>query len=182
MGNIIGPLMVKIINGDTQIQFLKLTHPYFKNIYLEEYHVLGVLKSSFINNLIFIISIGILGLINIGVIFIPIIIFLKGIFIGFSVSFLVYQFGIKGFLASLLGIYPQNLLIILGLVGIGAIGMIKSSNLDFIFKRKSVLRQDFNTGEYIILLSVFTVIIMIGSLIEGIFSPIIMKIIIKNFI
>lgn len=182
MGNIIGPLMVRIVKYDTQIRILKSTHPYFKHVYLGAYSNLSILRSSLFNNVIMVVVLGTLGFINIGIILIPIIVFLKGVFLGFSVSLLVFKFGIRGFLTSLLGIYPQNIFIILGIIGVGSLAMTKASNQNLVFKRKTTLKQDFKTDEYIILISTFAMIITIGCLIEGLISPIILKLIIKNII
>lgn len=182
MGSIVGPLIVKKINPNNQITILKLSHPYFKNIYLGEYDGLSILKTSFVNNLLIVVLISILGLINIGTFFVPIIIFIKGTFTGFSVAFLVHRFGIRGFLASFLGLYPQSIFIIIGFIGVGAISMTMSSSLRTVLKPNNIRRQDLSIRKYISLLSIFIVIVIIGGLIEGILSPIIMKLIIKDFI
>jgi len=182
LGTILGPLVVKKFSSTVQKTVLKLSHPYFKNVYLGEYDGLSILKTSFFNNVLIVILIGVLGLINVGIIFIPMIVFIKSIFIGFSVSILVYKFGIRGFLASLLGIYPQNLFIIIGLIGAGAIAMTMSSSLTNLFRNKSTRNPNFNIQEYIILISTFTTITLVGGLIEGILSPIIMRLIINQFI
>lgn len=182
MASIIGPLLVKKINPNRQIVILKLSHPYFKNFYLGEYDGLSVLKTSFINNILILILISLLGLINIGFLFIPLIIFIKGSFIGFSVGFLVYRFGFRGFLASILGIYPQNIFMIIGFIGTGAIAMTMSSSLARILKVNKIGKHRLNIKDYILLLSFYIILVVIGGLIEGVLSPAIMKLIIKDFI
>lgn len=182
LGSTISPLVIKRISNNGQIAILKLSHPYFKDLYLSEYNSFSIIKTSFINNLFSVALMGLLGLVNIGLIFIPIIIFIRGAFIGFTVGFLVDRFGARGFLSSLLGIYPQNIFIVLGLIGIGAIAMTMSSSFKMPFKKRGLLRRETNINEYIILILIFTLIILLGSLIEGILSPIIMRSIINLFI
>lgn len=182
MGSIIGPLIIKKVSTKTQIAILKLSHPYFKNVYLDEYSSFSAIKTSFINNLLLATIMGFLGLVNLGIIFIPIIIFIKGTLAGFTVGFLVERFAVRGFLSSLLGIYPQNIFIITGLIGVGAVAMTMSSNFKMPFNKKGLLRKDIDINHYIILILIFTFIIMIGAIIEGIISPIVMKLIIDFFI
>ncbi|AXF57808.1 stage II sporulation protein M [Salicibibacter kimchii] len=54
----------------------------------------------------------ILGLSVIGSPLILLLLFLKGITIGFTVGFLVYQLGVSGFSLSLVSVLPQNVLIV----------------------------------------------------------------------
>ncbi|QQK79802.1 stage II sporulation protein M [Salicibibacter cibi] len=54
----------------------------------------------------------ILGLSVIGSPLILLLLFLKGLTIGFTVGFLVYQLGVSGFSLSLVSVLPQNLLIV----------------------------------------------------------------------
>lgn len=182
LGSIIGPLIIKRISNNAQVVILKLAHPYFKNIYLDEYSSFSIIKTSFVNNLFSVLLIGALGLVNIGVIFVPLIIFLKGGIIGFTVGFLVERFGVRGFLSALLGIYPQTIFIATGLIGVGAIAMTMASSFRMPFKNKGLLKRELNINEYIVLISIFTLIIIFGAIIEGILSPIIMKLIINLFI
>jgi stage II sporulation protein M len=52
----------------------------------------------------------VLGLSVIGLPLIFLLIFVKGMFLGFTVGFLVSQMGTKGLMAVLVSIFPQNLL------------------------------------------------------------------------
>ncbi|MFX3617237.1 MAG: stage II sporulation protein M [Sporolactobacillus sp.] len=54
----------------------------------------------------------ILGLSVIGLPVLFILIFVKGMFLGFTVGFLVSQMGFKGFWVAMVSVFPQNLLII----------------------------------------------------------------------
>lgn len=62
----------------------------------------------------------ILGLSIIGLPIILILLFLKGIVVGFTVGFLVNQMGWYGFLLSFVSVLPQNLILVPGFILIGA--------------------------------------------------------------
>ncbi|PSL43286.1 stage II sporulation protein M [Salsuginibacillus halophilus] len=53
-----------------------------------------------------------LGLSVIGAPFILLLLFFKGLVVGFTVGFLVHQMGIYGFAMAFVGIFPQNVLIV----------------------------------------------------------------------
>jgi stage II sporulation protein M len=67
---------------------------------------------SFFHNSKFIVLIWILGISIIGLPIILIMLFIKGVTVGFTVGFLVNQMGWNGFLLSFVSILPQNLIII----------------------------------------------------------------------
>lgn len=69
-------------------------------------------RESLINDLQYIGLIWLLGLSVIGLPIIFLLIFIKGLVLGFTVGFLVSQMGVNGFLASLVSIFPQNMLLI----------------------------------------------------------------------
>ena len=53
-----------------------------------------------------------LGISIIGLPFILVLLFLKGIVVGFTVGFLVNQFDFQGFLIALFSIFPQNIIVV----------------------------------------------------------------------
>lgn len=71
-----------------------------------------MMRESLMNYMQYLGFIWILGLSIIGLPLIFILVFLKGIVLGFTVGFLVNQMGFHGFIVSLAGVFPQNLLII----------------------------------------------------------------------
>lgn len=88
-----------------------------------------VFKSAFYYHLQYLSLFFILGISIIGLPIIWILIFIKGIVVGFSVGFFVNQLGWQGLLLAAVGIAPQNLLIIpIYLIG-SSVAMIFSLNL-----------------------------------------------------
>lgn len=133
-----------------------------------------IFKTSLLSNLKIALIVWVLGLFTIGVILIPLIISWKGIAIGFTVGFLVKQFGIKGFVFSLTSLLPHYLIIIPGFLAIGAIGI--SSSIHARKNRgKKAYQRDF--VDYTVLFLLFLILIIIGCFIEGFFIPFILNII-----
>jgi len=122
--------------------------------------------------------IGLLWMLSISIIGIPflvIFVFLKGLTIGFSIGFLVGGLSFKGMLFSLLAVVPQNLLIIPALFTIVVFGL----NFSFLFVKNMMVNNRLNIFQHlisfssIVLLMVF--VIFIATLFEAYISPILMS-------
>ncbi len=88
-----------------------------------------IFKQSIIDNFKTIGLMWLTGLIIIGIGIIPIAVMFRGFAIGFTVGFIVNEYGTKGFLFSILGILPpQNLFIIPGIISISSVGIAFSLN------------------------------------------------------
>ncbi|WP_077326810.1 stage II sporulation protein M [Virgibacillus siamensis] len=88
-----------------------------------------ILKTSFLYHAKYLILLFILGLSVIGLPLVWVLIFLKGLVVGFSVGFIVNQLGAKGLLLASLSIAPQNFLIIPVYLIAGSMSMIFSLTL-----------------------------------------------------
>lgn len=170
LGIIIGPLLINLFSLQTKLMILKLSNPYYKIALLNDYIQYSVMKASILNNLYLILLIYLLSLLNISIFIVPLIVIIKGISLGFTVGFLVNNFGFKGFLLSIGGIYPQNIFILSGLIGLGAISM----SLSRITKRPLggtvIPYRNRNSNENLLLYSIYTLIIILGAIIEGLIS------------
>ncbi len=180
-GIIIGPLVIQKISHTVRMVFIRLSHPFLKDIYMGEYVSFSMVKTSIFNNILLILMITVLGLLNFGFFLIPFLISLKGLFIGITVAFLVESYGVRGFLSSLIGIYPQNIFIIGGLIGIGAVSMSMSYNMRVSYIKNPLWSRNININEYIFMILIFLLPIIIGSIIEGILSPKILQMTIESF-
>jgi stage II sporulation protein M len=85
-----------------------------------------VFMQSFFHNSKFIGLIWILGISIIGLPVILILLFIKGMVVGFTVGFLVSQLGWKGFMLAFVSILPQNLIIIPVFIMMAALSVIFS--------------------------------------------------------
>lgn len=89
----------------------------------------AILISSFFYHARYLLLLFILGLSVIGLPIVWILLFLKGLVVGFSVGFIVNQLGLKGLLLAALSIAPQNLIIIPIYIMAGSLSMIFSLTL-----------------------------------------------------
>src|SRR5699024_35324 len=85
-----------------------------------------MLTSSFMFHVKYVLSIAALGLSVIGLPVVWVLLFLKGLVVGFSVGFMVNQLGMKGFFLASAAIAPQNILIIPTYIIAGTLAMIFS--------------------------------------------------------
>src|SRR5699024_7462530 len=83
-----------------------------------------IFKSSLFYHMKYLLLLFILGLSVVGIL-----LFFKGLVVGFSVGFIVSQLGIKGLLLAALSIAPQNLIIIPIYIVAGSLAMIFSLTL-----------------------------------------------------
>lgn len=180
LGIIIGATLLKRMNIAESNFFLKHSNPFFKNLLNNGLGDYLVFKSSLYGNLLFIILFYLLGLLGFGFVLIPILILIKGGSLGLTVAYLVKDLGIKGVFISIFGIYPQNLLIIPGMIGIGAIALSMSLSFRTVRNTRLIKGKGFtNLKEYSILIGIYAFIIILGSLIEGFISPIFLKMALK---
>lgn len=123
----------------------------------------------------------ILGISIIGLPIILILLFLKGVVVGFTVGFLVNQLGWQGFLLSFVSVLPQNLIIIPAFIIIGTIAVSFSLRLigQIVMKRTNLrFMQIFSryTGVAVIICCC----IAVASAFEAYSSPMLMKQVIET--
>lgn len=172
VGIIIGSITIKVLNGEQKSEILNFFNSFFKTLSNNEYDNIQIFKQSILDNFKTIFIIWITGILIIGIPIIPIIVLLRGFALGFTVGFLVNEFGFKGFLFSLLAILPQNLFILPGIISVSSSGLIfslKQVSGNKIRTRRESILQDFIN--YSITTLMYSIIIIIGSLIEGYITP-----------
>lgn len=170
VGIILGAIIIKAIDPKVQISMLKLSNPYYYTIFSKGLNRYAIFKASIVFNILFIGLTYILGILNLGI-FVPLLIIMKGGFLGFNVGYLIFNFGWKGFLVSFLGIYPQYLLYIPCIIVIGALSMTISFKYKLSSKKRVVKIKRLDFTDYTIFILSFTFITIIGSLYEGFLSP-----------
>ncbi|HAM81243.1 MAG TPA: stage II sporulation protein M [Ornithinibacillus sp.] len=123
-----------------------------------------LLKESFFYHLKYILLLFILGLSVIGLPVVWILIFLKGLVVGFSVGFIVNQLGINGFLVATFGIAPQNIIVIPIYIIAGSISMIFTLGLlNKLFSRKTSFSQPV-LHPFVKYVSVFAILIALTGI------------------
>lgn len=171
IGIVIGPLIINLFNLKSRIAILKIFNPFYRVALLSDYMKYSVIKTSLFSNIFLIVLILLMSIINISIFIVPILVLIKGISIGYTVGFIVNNFGFKGFLLSIGGIYPQNIFILSGLIGLGAISMSTTTNIFRTTLASSKLRYgNSNLNDSLVLGGVYSFIIIFGVIIEGLLS------------
>ncbi|MBB3867324.1 stage II sporulation protein M [Geobacillus sp. NFOSA3] len=133
-------------------------------------------QQSYFHNLKYVALMWVLGISIIGLPIILILLFLKGIVVGFTVGFLVNQMGWQGFLLSFVSVMPQNLIIIPAFVIMGVISVS--------FSLQMVRNQFMKRGHepifpmimrYTMAMMLISVSLLVSSSLEAYVSPLFMK-------
>ncbi|MFS0672734.1 stage II sporulation protein M [Ornithinibacillus sp. 179-J 7C1 HS] len=123
-----------------------------------------ILKESFLYHVRYLLLLFILGLSVIGLPIVWILIFLKGLVVGFSVGFIVNQLGVEGFILATFSIAPQNILVIPIYIIAGSLSMIFTLGLlNKLFARKASFSQPV-LNPFIKYVTVFTVLLIISAI------------------
>jgi len=113
MGIIFGAIVVNSMNFIQKEDLYFYLSQFFEQVVDNDPHSnLAIFKSSYYFHLKYLLLLYILGLSIIGLPIVWILIFLKGMFVGFTVGFIVNQLGFKGLILASLSIAPQNIFII----------------------------------------------------------------------
>lgn len=113
MGIIFGAIVVNSMNFIQKEDLYFYLSQFFEQVVddsIKSYK--DIFKGSYFFHLKYLLLLYILGISIIGLPLVWILIFIKGLFIGFTVGFIVNQLGFKGLILSTLSIAPQNIVII----------------------------------------------------------------------
>ncbi len=138
-------------------------------------------RQSFFHNSKFIGLMWVLGISIIGLPVILILLFIKGMVVGFTVGFLVNQMGWDGFLLSFVSILPQNLIIIPIFIIMAAMSIafsLKMVRIQFMKKYGEPILPLFK--RYMFALAIAVIFISVSSGIEAYLSPGLMKTIVHT--
>lgn len=170
LGIFLGYQKVYILTDDVRSHLLELINNYLLGGYKGDYSGNQIFISAYIQQLKSITLIWFLGLTVIGIPLILGVIFFRGFSLGFTIGFLVKEKGSAGVIISILSILPQNILYLPLIIAWGLIAI----NFSFyIVKGREVGNLPLTKGliKYLLLLAVFSVLVLIGVLIEAYLSP-----------
>lgn len=182
-GIIFGAIIVNSMSFVQKQDLIFYLERFFGQI-AEDQHIESgeLLKSSFFYHAKYLLLLFVLGLSVIGLPIVWILLFIKGLVVGFSVGFIVNQLGVKGLLLASLSIAPQNILIIPIYIIAGSLSMIFSLTLlNKLFTRKisHSIFQPF--GRYITVFSLLLVFSLVAALLEVFVANEAMEALIKSF-
>lgn len=168
-GIIFGSIIVNSMN------FVQKQDLYF---YLERYfgqvaegdniESITILMRSFFYHSKYLLLLFVLGLSVIGLPVVWVLLFLKGLVVGFSVGFIVNQLGLKGLLLAAISIAPQNLLIIPVYIIAGSLSMVFSLILLrklFTYKISQPILQPF--GRYLVFFLFLLAVSFVAAILEA---------------
>ncbi|BDG31481.1 stage II sporulation protein M [Parageobacillus thermoglucosidasius] len=177
MGVIFGAIVVNSLNfGQKQDLYYYLTQ-FFGQV--SKGNIAGardMFQQSYFHNLKYVAFMWVLGISVIGLPIIFILLFLKGIVVGFTVGFLVNQMGWQGFLLSFVSVMPQNLIIIPAFLVMGVVSIS--------FSLQMVRNQFMKRGHepifpaimrYTAVMILISISLLVSSSLEAYVSPLLMK-------
>ncbi|RYG74627.1 stage II sporulation protein M [Lentibacillus lipolyticus] len=141
-----------------------------------------ILKNSFFYHVKYLFILFVLGLSVIGLPAVWILLFIKGMIVGFSVGFIVNQLGMQGLFLASLSIAPQNLLVIPIYIAAGSLSMIFSLTLlGKLFSRKISQPVLQPLGKYVIAFSSLIAVSLAAAVLEAYVANEAMEMFIKSF-
>lgn len=183
LGIISGSLFLVVLKDTDRNLVIEKINTFFTNINTNNINNIEAFKNAFIENIIFVILVWILGMSIIGIIINIFMIYLKGFIIGFSLSsfFLVYKY--KGLLAALIYTFPTSIINILVCLLLGVYSVLFTINLrKIIFLKEKNYNMKKFIKKYFLLLILCIILILISSLTESFLVPSLLKLVIKLFI
>lgn len=183
LGIISGSLFLVVLKDTDHNLVIEKINTFFTNINTNNINNIEAFKNAFIENIIFVILVWILGMSIIGIIINIFMIYLKGFIIGFSLSsfFLVYKY--KGLLAALIYVFPTSIINILVCLLLGVYSVLFTINLwKIIFLKEKNYNMKKFIKKYFLVLIICIILIIISSLTEGFLVPSLLKLVIKLFI
>lgn len=182
MGVIFGAVVVNSLTFSQKEDLFYYLSQFFGQVANEKVATSSDLfKQSFLHNSKFIGLIGLLGISIIGLPLILILLFMKGMVVGFTVGFLVNQMNWSGFLLSFVAVLPQNFIIIPIFIVTATIAVtisLKMIRRQFMKKISDPIIP--MLGRYVLVFLVAGIFIAVAAGIEAYLSPSLMKMVIDS--
>ena len=179
LGLISGAIFLVLIIENDKTSVINQITCFMNNINTNNIDSVQALKNSLFTNFTYVLLIWILGMSIIGILFNIFFIYIKGFVLGFSISSFIYVYGIKGTLASFIYIFPHQLLNMFVILILGIYSIMFTNNLyKQIIGNKNIGFKHF-MKKYIYILLIASVITIISTLLEALFTPAVFKLVIK---
>lgn len=183
IGLAVGGFTIKSLGSGDKQELLAYMNSFFKIYSGESVSGFTVFMQSAKNNFFSILIIWILSLTIIGVPALLIVIGFRGFILGFSIGFFIEGMGLKGLVFSLVGIIPQNIIYIPCILISGALSLTFSISVIKKKRSKGFYGQSGSmVMPYSITIGIIFLITLLGSLVEGFISPLIIKALSSYFI
>jgi stage II sporulation protein M len=177
MGVIFGAIVVNSMNFSQKQDLFVYLSRFFGQVEEGQFaNSKDIFFQSYFHNIKYVLLMWVLGISIIGLPVILILLFLKGVVVGFTVGFLVNQLSWKGFLLSFVAILPQNMIAIPAYIIIGTLAVafsLKMIRQQFVKRISEPFFQQFI--RYSIAMGFICLLLVAASLIEALVSPVFMK-------
>lgn len=140
------------------------------------------LRNSLIINYLFVGGIWLLGLSMIGIVVNIFITYIKGFLVGFSIASILFTYGYKGILASLLYTFPSQVLNIIVVLILSIYSIMFASHLGRMIISKKNIGGFFMLKKYFVILMFCVIVSFISSLLEVYVFPNILKLVISVYV
>lgn len=182
LGLIFGSIYITILKDGEKATVINSVSNYFLSLdKLTFDSQIEIFKNSLVSNLLYFGSMWLLGLSAVGMPIIIIMIFLKSFVLGFSVSSIFANYGLKGILGVILYIFPSPLITIIFSIVLGTYSLILSVRLvQSAFLKRTINFKTF-MGKYFFILLMSILASVLCSLIDAFVSPYILRLF-TNFI
>lgn len=148
---------------------------FFTNIHTKKLNYISSLINSISTNLIYLFGIWLLGISIIGIPIVLFLLFLKGFILGFSISSIIYNYGIKGFLISIGYIFPHHILLLVMLLLMGFYAINFSARLFKVLFLKETINLSQVFKRYNQITGICIIGILISSILEIFLAPFLMN-------
>jgi len=177
-GIVLGIYSVKYMANSDRSSLVSYLSNFSQNITHGNFKYNSIFIDVIKNNIPLIIAIWFLGVTMIGIPIIILIDIVKGFTVGFTLSFMISGFGVKGIGVAALGVIPQNLLYIPCIIIASVLSMEFSVNL-----LKEKMNKRYNSSIWVKLatysfyFAVITIVMFLGFALETYVSPSLVKLI-----
>lgn len=170
MGIVLGSYLIYSLSGSQKQEILTNLNMFFSGINNLELNIDVVFKEILFSNIKYLLIIWFLGLSIVGMPLIFVLIYLKGVIVGFTVSFFIFEMNLRGFTLAVIAIIPQNLIIVPVLIIAGVCGV--RFSLSLVQSRKN---KNFSYLESFKIYSIITIglalMLVIATALEVFVSP-----------
>lgn len=175
-----GALLVRFLDEEPLQEITATLNYFFTDLKEEENNILAapeLLRVSYYRNGALLLLIWAFGFFPAGFYLVPIILFLKGLSLGFTVGIVIYRYSLKGFLFSLAAVLPHNLFFVPAYIMAGSFAFAYSL---YLFNRRLPrlsLKKDPFIVQYCLFMAVAVFTALIGGLFEAYITPVFIRLV-----
>ncbi len=172
IGLIFGSIYITILSNEQKTTIINEVTSYFSNITKSNFaDKTEILKNTLTSNLIYTISMWLLGISVIGMPIVFIMIFFKSFILGFSVSSIFAKYGFKGIIKSILYILPSNLIMLIFILFLSSYSILISSKIFNSAIKKQTINFKTFMGKYLFILVLGILISILCALYDAFVDP-----------